>query len=115
LLPAEFFEENLQMKSLAAAIVCRGLAAAPALGADYEATEKSPLYALHLRAPETAMTIPALKDKILALYKADADQAKSDAKDDKESNPSFSLGRACSPRADRITTVTNHNGWDITS
>jgi hypothetical protein len=89
-LPAEFFEENLQMKLLAAAVVCLGLAAASALGADYDATEKSPLYALHLRAPETAMAIPALKDKILALYKADADQAKSDAKDDKESNPSFS-------------------------
>ena len=78
------------MKSFAAAFACLALAAAPAWGADYDATEKSPLYELHLRVPATAMTIAPLKDKILALYKTDADQAKSDAKDDKEGNPSFS-------------------------
>jgi hypothetical protein len=76
------------MKSIAAAIVCLALAAAPALGADYEAKEKSPLYEFHLRVPASAMAIATLKDKILALYKVDADQAKSDAKDDKEGNPS---------------------------
>ena len=65
------------------------LAAAPAFGADYDATEKSPLVDLHLRIPATAMTIAPLKEKILALYKADADQARSDAKEDKEDNPSF--------------------------
>ena len=78
------------MKSFAAAFAWLALAAAPAWGADYDATEKSPLYELHLRVPATAMTIAPLKDKILALYKTDADQAKSDAKDDKEGNPSFS-------------------------
>jgi hypothetical protein len=77
------------MKSFAAAFAGLVLAAAPALGSDYDATEKSPLYELRLRVPATAMTLVPLKDKILALYKADADQAKSDAKDDKESNPSF--------------------------
>ena len=77
------------MKSVAAAMVCLALAAVPAMGADYEVREKSPLYELHLRVPATAMTIAALKDKILALYKADADQAKADAKEDKEANPSF--------------------------
>lgn len=77
------------MKSVAAAMVCLALAAVPAISADYEMTEKSPLYELHLRVPATAMTIAALKDKILALYKADADQAKADAKEDKEANPSF--------------------------
>jgi hypothetical protein len=77
------------MKSFAAALVCLGLAAAPALGADYDKTEKSPLYELRLRVPEAAMTIMQLKDKILALYKADADEAKSDAKDDREDNPNF--------------------------
>jgi hypothetical protein len=79
------------MKSFAAA-VCLTLVAAPALAADYDATEKSPLYEIHLRVPATAMKIGALKEKILALYKADADQAKADAKDDKddkEGNPSF--------------------------
>jgi hypothetical protein len=82
-------QESLRMKSFAAALMGLGLAAAPALGADYDATEKSPLYELHLQVPATAMTLAPLKDKILALYKADADQAKTDAKDDKEGNPSF--------------------------
>jgi len=63
------------MKSLAAGLICLGLTAVPAVGADYDPTEKSPLYELHLRAPETAMSIAPLKEKILALYKADADQA----------------------------------------
>ncbi|MGY8661829.1 DUF4163 domain-containing protein [Bradyrhizobium sp. UFLA05-109] len=77
------------MKSFAAAVVCLALAAAPALGADYETREKSPLYELHLRIPASAVAIAALKLRILALYKVDADQAKSDAKDDREGNPSF--------------------------
>jgi Deacetylase PdaC len=77
------------MKSLAAGLMCLGLTAVPALGADYDTTEKSPLVELHLRVPETAMSIAPLKEKILALYKADADQAKADAKEDKEDNPGF--------------------------
>jgi Deacetylase PdaC len=81
------------MKSFAAAVVCPivllALAAAPALSADFEITEKSPLYELHLRVPASATAIAPLKDKILALHKADADQVKSDAKEDKEGNPSF--------------------------
>jgi hypothetical protein len=79
----------LKLKLLFAAACVAGLVAAPALAADYDATDKSPLVELHLRVPATAMTIAPLKDKILALYKADADQAKSDAKEDKEDNPSF--------------------------
>ena len=77
------------MKSLLAAAICLGLIAAPALAADYDTTEKSLLYELHLRVPAAAMSIVPLKAKILALYKTDADQAKSDAKEDKEGNPSF--------------------------
>jgi hypothetical protein len=80
---------KLKMKLLATAAICLGLIATPALAADYDTTEKSPLYELHLRVPAAAMTIAPLKAKILALYKTDADQAKSDAKDDKEGNPSF--------------------------
>lgn len=76
------------MKSFAAAL-CLGLAVTPALAADYDATEKSPLYEIHLRVPETAMKIDALKEKILTLYNADAELAKGDAKDDQEGNPSF--------------------------
>jgi hypothetical protein len=79
----------LKLKLLFTAACIAGLAAAPALAADYDATDKSPLVELHLRIPATAMTITLLKDKILALYKADADQARSDAKQDKEDNPSF--------------------------
>jgi hypothetical protein len=78
----------LKLKLFVAACAA-ALAAAPALAADYDTTEKSPLYELHLRVPATAMTIAPLKDKILALYKADADQAKRDATEDKEDNPSF--------------------------
>jgi len=77
------------MKPLAAGLLCLGLTVAPVFGADYDTTEKSPLVELHLRVPETATSIAPLKEKILALYKLDADQAKTDAKEDKEDNPSF--------------------------
>src|SRR5580698_10495554 len=85
----EIEKRKLKMKSLLAAAICLGLVATPALAADYDTTEKSPLYELHLRVPAAAMTIVPFKAKILALYKTDANQAKSDAKDDKEGNPSF--------------------------
>jgi hypothetical protein len=77
------------MMLLAAAFVLLGSTAAPALGADYDSTEKSPLVELHLRIPAAAMMIAPLEEKILALYKTDADQAKSDAKEDRQDNPSF--------------------------
>jgi hypothetical protein len=77
------------MKLLAAIIACLPLAVTPALSADYETTEKTPLVELHLRVPAGAMAIAPLKDEILALYKSDADQAKADAKEDKDDNPSF--------------------------
>ena len=73
-----------------ATLLCLALLAAPVLAADYDQTEKSPLYQLRLRAPAAAMDIAPLRQQILALYTADAEQAKSDAKDDKDSNPSFS-------------------------
>jgi hypothetical protein len=78
------------MNRLAAVFACLCLATLPALGADYDRTEKSVLYELRLRIPAPALAISPLKDEILSLYKSDADQAKSDAKDDKDSNPSFS-------------------------
>src|SRR5262245_18648772 len=65
------------------------LSATPALSADYETTEKSPLIEMHLRVPASAMAIAPLKEQILALDRADVDEAKADAKDDKEDNPSF--------------------------
>jgi hypothetical protein len=77
------------MKLLAAIIALLPLAVTPALSADYETTEKTPLVELHLRVPANAMAIAPLRDRILALYKSDADQAKADAKDDKDGNPSF--------------------------
>src|ERR1700753_2325012 len=81
----------VSFKTKISAAVCSSLlfAATPALSADYEATEKSPLYELHLRVPATAMTILSLKYKILELHAADVDQTKADAKEDKEDNPSF--------------------------
>jgi hypothetical protein len=77
------------MKRLAA-IACLTLLTAPAWGAGYDKTEKSPLYEIRLRVPAAAMAIAPLQGKIMALYKTDADQAKHDARDDKQSNPSFS-------------------------
>jgi hypothetical protein len=77
------------MKSFAAGLMCLGLTAMPALSADFDTTEKSPLVELHLRVPETAISIAPLKQTILALYKADADQAKTDAKENKKDNPGF--------------------------
>jgi peptidoglycan-N-acetylmuramic acid deacetylase PdaC-like protein len=77
------------MKRIATAFASLALTIAPALAADYDTTEKSPLCEGHLRVPAAAMAIPALKDRILALHKTDLDEAKADAKDDKEGNPSF--------------------------
>jgi hypothetical protein len=77
------------MKPFAAIIAPLALAIAPALAADYETTEKTPLVELHLHVPASAMAIASLKQQILALFKSDADQAKSDAKEDKDGNPSF--------------------------
>jgi Deacetylase PdaC len=82
-------KESLKMKSMAAGLMCLGLTVVPALGADYDTTEKSASVELHLRVPEAAISIAPLKQTILALYKADADQAKKDAAEDKEDNPSF--------------------------
>jgi hypothetical protein len=77
------------MKRIAALLAGLTLAIAPALAADYDTREKSPLCEQHLRVPAAAMVIPPLKVRILALHKADVDQAKADAKEDKEANPSF--------------------------
>jgi hypothetical protein len=65
------------------------LVAAPALGADYETTEKSELYEMHLRVPEAAMAMATLKGRILSLHRAELNQVKNDAKEDKEDDPSF--------------------------
>jgi hypothetical protein len=77
------------MKRIATVLAGFALSIAPALAADYEATDKSPLCEAHLRVPAAAMAIAPLKDSILAHHKADADQAKADAKDDKEGNTNF--------------------------
>jgi hypothetical protein len=77
------------MKLSAAILAYLLLAATPALSADYETREKSPLMDAHLRVPADAMAIAPLKDRILALDRADIDEAKADAKEDKEDNPSF--------------------------
>ena len=77
------------MKLFAAVFAGLALAATPAFSADYETSEKSPLIEAHLRVPAGAMAIAPLKERILALAKADIDEAKADAKEDKEDNPSF--------------------------
>jgi hypothetical protein len=77
------------MKRIALSFACLALAALPALAADYETSEKTPLYQLGLKVPAAAMDIEPLKALILARYKADADQTRSDAKEDKDGNPDF--------------------------
>jgi hypothetical protein len=77
------------MKRIATVLVSLALFIAPAFAADYDATDKSPLCEARLRVPAAAMAIALLKDHILSLHKTDVDQAKADAKDDKEGNPNF--------------------------
>ncbi|HEY4125267.1 MAG TPA: DUF4163 domain-containing protein [Rhizomicrobium sp.] len=78
------------MNKFVTAVASVMVLAGPVWAADYDKTEKSALYEFHLHVPTVAMSIPPLRDKIIAMYNADAAQAKADAKDDKESNPSFS-------------------------
>ncbi|HEY4075679.1 MAG TPA: DUF4163 domain-containing protein [Rhizomicrobium sp.] len=78
------------MKPFIAALAWLELITAPVLAADYDKTEKTPLYEIRLQVPAAAMAIAPLRDKILTLYKTDTDQAEHDAKDDKNGNPSFS-------------------------
>lgn len=71
------------------ALAALWLATAPALAADYDKTEKSPLSEIRLRVPAAAVTIAPLWGRIMALYKSDADEARTEAKEDRESNPGF--------------------------
>lgn len=73
------------------ALVLMGFAliASPSWSADYDHTEKTPLYELRLRAPGAVMAIPALRDRIMALHKRDADELRSEAREDSEGNPAF--------------------------
>lgn len=77
------------MKPAVLACGCLALAAASAFAADYDKTEQTPLYTLHLKAPAAAMAIPPLKEAILAQYQGDAAETKKDAQEDKEANPDF--------------------------
>lgn len=78
------------MKNLLAAAISLASLATPAMGADYDRTEKSPLCEIRLRVPGAAMAIAPLRDRIMAMYKADANEARSEAESDKQSDPSFS-------------------------
>ena len=65
------------------------LVATSAFAADYDHSDKSPLYEARLRVPAAAMAIAPLKDRILSLYKKDVDEVKEEAKDDQEGNKYF--------------------------
>lgn len=80
---------RVSMKPCAYMFAGLALFAAPVSAADYDHTEKSPLYELHLRVPEAAMAIPALRDRIMALHKTDSDETRRDATEDKDSDPAF--------------------------
>jgi hypothetical protein len=77
------------MKPAVTAFGLLALATTSALAADYDRTEKTALYTLHLKAPEAAMAIPPVKDEILARYRGDADETRKEAADDKDGNPAF--------------------------
>lgn len=77
------------MKLLASLSMIVVLAIAPAWAADYDHSEKSPLYEARLRVPASAMAIAPLKDRIFALYGKDVAEVKSEAKDDQEGNKEF--------------------------
>jgi hypothetical protein len=77
------------MRSYILALAGLAVLGSPACGADYDKSEKTPLYELRLRVPAAAMAIPALRERIMALHKTDADRTRSDAKEDKESDPGF--------------------------
>ena len=61
------------MKLPACISIALTLMAASAWGADYDHSEKSPLFEARLRVPATAMAIAPLKSRIFALYKKDVD------------------------------------------
>lgn len=77
------------MKHLASMSLGLQLVAASAFAADYDHSDKSPLYEARLRVPAAAMAIAPLKDRIFSLYKKDVDEVKDEAKDDQEGNKYF--------------------------
>lgn len=77
------------MKTLASLTMGMMLVAAAAFGADYDRTEKSPLYEARLRVPAGAMTIAPLRDRILALHGKDVAELKDEAKEDQDGNKNF--------------------------
>jgi hypothetical protein len=77
------------MKCLACLAIALTVGAAYARGADYDHSEKSPLYEARLRVPASAMAMAPLRDRIFALYGKDVAEAKSEAKDDREGNKDF--------------------------
>lgn len=70
-------------------LACLVLTAPPALAADYDKTEKTAFCEIRLRVPSSAMAIAPLRDMIMARYNADASTTRKEAREDKESNPSF--------------------------
>lgn len=77
------------MKILTRLSVGLMLMATSAFGADFDHTDKSPLYEARLRVPANAMAIAPLRDRILSLYKKDVAEVRDEAKDDSDGNKSF--------------------------
>jgi hypothetical protein len=70
-------------------LACLMVAAPAAQAADYDKTEKTAFCEIRLRIPSSAMAIAPLRDMMMARYNADASTARKEAREDKESNPSF--------------------------
>lgn len=66
------------------------LASSLALAAGYDKTETTKAYTIRLRVPEAGLSLPALKAEIMARWKRDSDEIKSEATGDlKDGVPDF--------------------------
>lgn len=66
------------------------LASSFALAAGYDKTETTKAYTTRLRLPDAGLSIPALKAEIMARWKRDSDEIKSEAREDlKDQVPDF--------------------------
>lgn len=72
------------MRKISSAILAIGLLASTALAAGYDKTETTKTYTLHLRIPQSAITITPLKTEIFARWKRDSNDIKQEAKEESD-------------------------------
>jgi hypothetical protein len=70
------------MRRISGAMLAIGLLSSPAMAAGYDKTETTKIYTLHLRIPQTAMTIAPLKTEIFSRWKRDSNELEQEAKEE---------------------------------